>query len=378
MSALRRAVSAPAALPARVMLRLQLGSRVRAGWARVRSSWALILQASAAAGVSYGIGLYVFGHEMPFFAPVAAWIALGFSRDRSVRRVAELAIGVAVGVAAGDLVVHVIGSGIWQMALVLAASALVGRFLDRGALLTTQAGVQAIVIVGLPQIGGGPFGRWIDALVGGVVALAVALLTPTDPRRHPRTLAQAAAHELTEVLDVLARGLRTRSVEDVEAALLTGRASQPALDEWRDSARSAAELVRLAPAHRRHRGELDAMVVQSVLLDRAMRSARVLARRSIAAVDEGRVAPGLPHVADVVGSAARATDDLALALGTGQDPRPTRERLLGVAASLDPYTLAPDDWQAQSLVLLLRSVVVDLLEAAGADPEGARAALPEL
>ncbi|WP_308054153.1 FUSC family protein [Cellulomonas wangsupingiae] len=369
-------MSAP--LPARVMLRLQLGSRVRAGWARVRSSWALILQASAAAGLSYGIGLYVFGHEMPFFAPVAAWIALGFSRDRSVRRVAELAIGVAIGVAAGDLVVHVIGSGIWQMALVLAASALVGRFLDRGALLTTQAGVQAIVIVGLPQIGGGPFGRWIDALVGGVVALAVALLTPTDPRRHPRTLAQAAVHELTEVLDVLARGLRTRSVDDVEAALLTGRASQPALDEWRDAARSAAELVRLAPAHRRHRGELDAMVVQSVLLDRAMRSARVLARRSIAAVDEGHVAPGLPHVADVVGSAARATDDLALALGTGQDPHPTRERLLGVAASLDPYTLAPDDWQAQSLVLLLRSLVVDLLEAAGADPEGARATLPEL
>ena len=369
---------ASGALPSLDALRLQAGSRLRAGSARVRASWALILQASAAAGISYGIGLYVFGHEMPFFAPVAAWIALGFSRDRSVRRVAELAVGVAVGVAAGDLVVHVIGSGMWQMALVLAASALVGRFLDRGALLTTQAGVQAIVIVGLPQIGGGPFGRWIDALVGGVVALAVALLTPTDPRRHPRTLAQAAVHELSGVLDVLARGLRTRSVEDVEAALLTGRASQPALDEWRDAARSAAELVRLAPAHRRHRGELDRLVVQCVLLDRAMRSARVLARRSIAAVDEGHVAPGLVLLADVIASVARATDDLALALGSGHDPRPTRERLLDVAAALDPHTLAPDDWQTQSLVLLLRSVVVDLLEAAGADPADARTALPEL
>lgn len=363
------------ALPALVAARLHLRSRVRAGWVRVRSSWALIAQASVAAGLSYGVGQYVFGHEMPFFAPVAAWIALGFSRDRSMRRVAELAGGVAIGVAAGDLVVHVIGSGLWQMSLVLAASALVGRFLDRGPLLTTQAGVQAIVIVGLPQIGGGPFGRWIDALVGGLVALAFALLTPTDPRRHPRALAQAAVQELAAVLHALGRGLTARSVEDVESALLTGRASQPALDEWRDSARSAAELARLAPAHRRHRAELDRLVDESVLLDRAMRNARVLARRSVAAVDDDHVAPGL---ADVVTAAAHATDDLAAALGTGQDPRPARDRLLDLAASLDPHVLAPDDWKSQSLVLLLRSLVVDLLEASGASPADARAALPEL
>lgn len=366
------------ALPTSATLRLEVGSRVRAGWARVRSSWALILQASLAAGLAYGIGRYVFGHEAPFFAPVAAWLALGFSRDRSMRRVAELAVGVAIGVAVGDLVVHVIGSGLWQMAVVLAGSALVGRFLDRGPLLTTQAGVQAIVIVGLPQLGGGPFGRWIDALVGGVVALAFALLTPTDPRRHPRTLAQAAVQELATVLHGLARGLRTRSVEDVEAALLTGRASQPALDEWRDSARAAAELVRLAPAHRRHRAELDRLVEESAMLDRAMRNARVLVRRSVTAVDDaapGDVTHGLVEAVEAV---ARATDDLAVALGTGHDPRPSRTRLLEVAAALDPHALAPDDWKVQSLVMLLRSLVVDLLEASGATPRDARAALAEL
>ena len=77
-------------------------------------------------------------------------MALGFTMDRSVRRVAELAVGVALGVALGDLVVHVIGKGAWQMAVVLFLAAIIGRFLDRGAMLTTQAGVQAIVIVGLP------------------------------------------------------------------------------------------------------------------------------------------------------------------------------------------------------------------------------------
>lgn len=365
----------PAALTSSAALRVLLESHVRAGWARVRSSWLLILQAALAAGIAYGLARYVAGHPAAFFAPVSAWIALGFSRDRSVRRVAELAVGVAVGVAAGDLVVHVIGSGVWQLALVLLVAALLGRFLDRGPMLTTQAGVQAIVIVGLPQTTGTPIGRWVDALIGGGVALAFALLTPTDPRRHPRTLAQAAVQELATVLHRLTRGLRTATLDDVEAALLMGRASQPALDQWRESARSAAELVRLAPAHRRHRGELDRLVGESVLLDRAMRNARVLARRAMAAVDDGHVAPGL---ADAVASAARAADDLALAVGSGQDARAARDRLLDLAGTLDPYALAPDDWQAQSLVLLVRSLVVDLLEAAGASPGDARAALPEL
>ncbi|MFC8192563.1 aromatic acid exporter family protein [Cellulomonas sp. NPDC057328] len=359
-------------------LRVLVASRVRAGRARVRASWWFVLQASVAAGLAFAIARYVVGHDYPFFAPVSAWVALGFSRDRSVRRVAELAAGVAIGVAAGDLVVHLIGSGPWQMALVLFGAALLGRFLDAGPMLTTQAGVQAIVIVGLPSLvgaGASPFSRWVDALVGGAVALAVALLTPTDPRRHPRRLARAATRELAGMLEVLARGLGRQSVDDIEGALLTGRASQPSLDEWRSAAASAAQLVRLAPAHRRHRAELARMVDTAVLTDRAVRNARVLARRAVAAVADGHDAPAL---ADTVEATARGVEDLAEALGNGAEPRGARERLLAVAAALDPYALAPDDWQVQSLVLLLRSLVVDLLEAAGVPPGDAREALPEL
>ena len=356
-------------------LRVTARARARQGWARVHASWFWILQAAAAGTVAYALAYYVAGHQQPFFAPVCTWVALGFSRDRSVRRVAELAVGVALGVGFGDLVVHLIGSGIWQMGLVLAASALVGRFIDAAALITTQAGVQAIVIVSLPAASGGPFGRWIDAVIGGVVGLAAVLLTPSDPRRHVQRQARAATEELAGMLHSLARGLRTGTVGDVEDALVRGRASQPALDEWREAAVTARDLARVSPPSRRYRDELTASVSAAVLLDRAVRNARVLIRRSVTVVEDGRAAHAVGELLD---AAATASESLAQAYGSGRDPAGARAALSTVAQSLDPFRLAPDDWQAQSLVLLARSLVVDLLEAAGADPGAARAALPEL
>ncbi|MBU4214988.1 MAG: hypothetical protein KJ792_10060, partial [Actinobacteria bacterium] len=63
---------------------------------------------------------------------------------------------------------------------------------------------------------------------------------------------------------------------------------------------------------------------------------------------------------------------------SGRDPLRARTDLLAAAQGLDPYAAADEGWQAQSLVLLLRSMVVDLLQVAGADPGQARAVLPEL
>jgi len=360
-------------------LRLVVRARWRQGVDRVRAAWFPLLQASLAAAIAFAIGRYVLDHPYPFFAPVCAWIALGFTADRSLRRVAEIAVGVAIGVGLGDALVHVIGAGPWQVALVLFVAATMARLLDRGALLTTQAGVQAMIIVGLPTIAatGGPLGRWTDALVGGAVAFLVAVLTPSDPRRHPRALASRATHEVAAVLHELARALTTQSSADAEDALVRARASQPRLDEWRETATNARELARLSPAARRHRGELVRLVASSVQLDRAMRNTRVMTRRGLALL-ESPTAHDLVAAGQRLEATAAAAEDLASAFGSGRDAARVREQLLHSAAALDPFAIAPDDWQVQSLVLLHRSLVVDLLEAAGEDPARARAALPPL
>ncbi|RPF19741.1 uncharacterized membrane protein YgaE (UPF0421/DUF939 family) [Myceligenerans xiligouense] len=354
---------------------LVLRTRARQGWTRVRAGLIPIGQAAIAAGLAYLVATRLLGHAEPFFAPVAAWLCLGFSAQRDVRRVAELAVGVAVGVGMGDLIVHLIGSGWWQLTVVLFISAVLARVIDSGPLLVMQAGAQAIIVVGLPATADGPIGRWTDALVGGAVALLFAVLVPGDTRRRPRALGEQALTELAETLEVLARGMRERDASEARAALVRGRASEPVLEEWQTAARSARDLARVS-VRRHHRDELGRLEEQAVLTDRAMRSVRVLARRATAVVtaEEHDVGP----VADRVDRFAAGVRLLASDVGRGGAGLRARGVLEQTAGLADPHAVGSGDWQVQSLVMLLRSPLVDMLEATGTGPEKARAALPEL
>jgi uncharacterized membrane protein YgaE (UPF0421/DUF939 family) len=354
---------------------LLVRSRVRQGRSRVRSAALPVALAAVAAAASFALAQVLFGHQYPFFAPVCVWVCLGFSSDHSMRRVAELGIGVTVGVGLGEALLHVIGTGAWQIGLVLGSSALVARFIDRGALLTTQAGVQAIVIIGLPLAStGGGLGRWTDALVGAAVAFLATALTPGDPRRYPRRAGGEGLTELAATLDAIAHGVRTGDREDREAALIRGRASEPALDEWQSAARQSLATARVSANGRKYRKELVDMGRTAVLTDRTMRTVRVVARRALSLPD----VPEVGTLADLLELLAKATRELAEDVSAGRDPKGTRELVLDVARRADPGELGSGAWQVQSLVLILRSAVVDLAEAAGVPPQDARDALSPL
>jgi hypothetical protein len=362
----------PLRLAGTALRRLLLRTRIRQGLVRARVGFLPISQAALAAGASYAFAFYVLHHHQPFFAPIAAWACLGFTTQRSVRQVGELAFAVGLGVGLGDLVVNWIGTGWWQIAVVLMVAALVARIVGPGALLTMQAGTQAIVIVGLPAASGGPLGRWTDALVGGAFALLVAVFWPTDARRRPQALAVQGTTELAETLELIARGMRAKDVDVLAGALVRGRAADPVLTEWRTSARAGVDLARVSVG-RPWRDELLRLESQAVLVERAMRTVRVLARRAPAVVDRD-----LAPVADLTDRFAVGIRELTNAVGRGGDLAAARGRLLDVARDVDPRTVGAGSWHVQALVLLLRSPLVDTLEAAGATPEEAVAALPEL
>lgn len=351
-------------------------ARIRTGWSRVKVSWWPILQAAAAAGLAYWFSGEVLGHANPLFAPIAAWVTLGFTADRELRRMLEMGLGVALGVGLGDLIVHLIGSGVAQLSVVLFVAALMARFLDRGILFTTQAGVQALVVVALPPEGyGGPLGRWTDALTGVGVAIIVSLLTPGDPRRKARIDANEALHTVAEVIRHTSLAIRFFDRDEIALAIAIGRKATTTLEDWHSITRNAREFARISPAQTQIEPELAVLERAAERTATAMRTARTLARRASDLVSHRILAASL---ADLLDDLAAATEQFGNDLAAGQDPAVARVRLATIANRVDPYALGQDEWLVQGLVVLVRSLVVDLQEAAGATETESREALPEI
>lgn len=354
-------------------VRLLVLARARRGARRLRSDVWPILTGAGAAGIAYGVAHWGVGHAVPVFAAIAAWVCLGFSADRRPRKVAELALGVTLGVAFGEVFAYLFGTGPVQIALVLAIAVALARLLDAGQMFAMQAGVQAVVVVALSTtLGGDGWGRWLDALIGGAAALAVSALLPIDVRRRARALASGGMSEVAETLQAVAKGLRLGDERVINDALVRARGSQSVIDDWHAVVRDAVAATRFTPAPLRHDAELSLLDRASTLCDRAMRNTRVIARGAWAVTPE----PGdAQKVADLLARTAQASRDIGFALSCHADLAGLRPQLLSVAAELDPTTFG--GWHTQTLVVLLRSLVVDLLEITGLSGRQARETLAE-
>ncbi|WP_296606912.1 FUSC family protein, partial [Nocardioides sp.] len=157
-------------------------------------------QCAIAAAVAWLVAADLLGHPTPFFAPVAAVVALGTSYGQRLRRVLEVTVGVAVGVFLADLLVVGLGSGWWQIGLIVALAMSSAFLLDGGQLFVTQAAVQSIVVASLVPDPGAAFTRWTDAVVGGVVALVAATVVPAAPLRRPREQAAVVMRKTAALL----------------------------------------------------------------------------------------------------------------------------------------------------------------------------------
>src|SRR3954469_5254258 len=138
---------------------------MRARVARLRSKSWHVGQCAVAAGVAWWLAHDVIGHPRPFFAPIVAVICLGTSYGQRLRRVAEVTIGVAIGVLLADLLLLLIGTGPWQVTVLVALAMCLTLLLNTTPLLVTQAAVQGIVVVTFAAAPGYALTRWLDALI---------------------------------------------------------------------------------------------------------------------------------------------------------------------------------------------------------------------
>jgi len=358
-------------VPTRHSVRAAVRGRFLASGERIRDGWWSVLQCSVGAAVAWALCVQLLGHQRPFFACVAAVVCLGVRAAQRLRRVAELAVGVTLGVAVGDALVGRIGSGTWQIALVVAIALILALALDGGPLVTAQAGLQAVFVVALPRLPGGDVARWQDAMVGGAVALLVAALLPAAPWKAAHRAARTALLDLAEVLRECAAALREGDPGQAAFALGRARATSPALATWGDALLTGRDITRLSPLRRDTAHEWAAQSTLAAGVDRATRNLRVLVRRVLFAVGEAEHLP--PAMPDLLEELADVLVLLAEDIGRSQD-RALRA-LAELAGRLDPAQLT-GGLSAAVVVGQLRSAVVDLLEGVGVPPDRARAALP--
>ncbi|MFI7579672.1 aromatic acid exporter family protein [Kocuria sp. M1N1S27] len=370
---------------ARALLR-SLRTRTRVGLTRVRTGVLQSVQMTVASVGAYVIAEQLLGHSGPIFAATAALVSLGFAKgELRYRRVLEVSIGCTLGIAVGDSLIHLLGTGVWQAAVVLMTSLLLARFLDNGTLFTTQMGLQSVLVVLLPPSQDGVFARSTDAVVGGLCALALAYFVPTDPRRQPRHDLRALVDEFSGVLREAGRAMEDYDSTAAWHALVRCRQTQPLVDSVTTGLKASLEIATASPLYRGRRAEITGIAHSIRYLDLAVRNARVLTRR---------LASVLNHVTlsdEAVTSLTDALDDLSDAVNTlgnglavaAQGSRESylrqaRNELADVAGRLHPGRMGVRTMEGETLVLDMRPMVVDLLEAAGMTHEEALAQLPDL
>ena len=338
---------------------------------RLHLAWRSVLQAGVAAGVAWMIATEVFGHEQPFFAPVSAIITLGLTISERGRRAVEVAIGVALGIAVGDLLVLGIGVGPAQLALVVMLATAIAIFLGSGQMLATQAAVSAALVATLqPPTEGVTFARFLDALAGGGVALVVnALVLPADPVRLLRAALRPLVEELAGTLDDIALAVLERDRDRAERALIRARGIDELSLHLGDAIRVSRETTLYAPPRRRQRSRVERYAEAAVHADLAVRNVRVLARGTIRAVRLDENVP--PEVADAVRDLAAAVHAFPEALEHPGRVDRVREPALRAAATATRVLENTGNLSVSVIVGQVRSTATDLLAGTGMDSDQA-------
>ncbi|MEV0467808.1 FUSC family protein [Nocardia tengchongensis] len=346
---------------------------------RVRSSLLPIVQCAIGAGVAWFIAHNVIGHERPFFAPMAAMISIGVSFGARLRRSIELIVGVAVGIGIGDLFVSRVGTGGWQIMLLVVLAMCAAVFLDGGPVITMQAASSAVLVATLyPPGQGGASLRMIDALVGGLVGIVVVAAIPLHPVRRAREQAAGILEVMGAALTECADGLLEQDAAKVKQALESVRGTQGAIDSLRNTLEGSQEIIRISPLYWNSRTRLSRLRDAADPLDNAVRNTRVLLRRALTSVRDDEVLDsGL--IAEVE-KLARAVDVVRRMMLADPDEKPdpaeaTRAlRSVGKGATKDLVDGA--GLSAHVVFAQLRSIVVDLMQVCGVRRLSAMALLP--
>jgi uncharacterized membrane protein YgaE (UPF0421/DUF939 family) len=250
-----------------------------------------LVQAALAAGIAWELARQIPGHTQPFFAPIAALIALGAEAGRRGRQALRVLAGVTLGIVAGAIVVELVGRGPLQIVVAAGVSLALATAAGASSITSSQAAISAVLVVALHRPGSNlALQRLVDSFVGGGVAILMAqILFPIDPVLLVRRESKHLRDDLAAALETIAVALSEHDRERAANAL----ARIDAIDTRRlDEALSLArDVARRAPRRWHTRRRLDPLAPLAAALDAAVSDSRAVATGALRVLGSDRAAP---------------------------------------------------------------------------------------
>lgn len=341
---------------------------------RVWESAPAIIQIVAAVAAAYSIAHWGIGHAYPVLAVTVTINSLGLTRDARPSRVAMTLTGILIGVALSDGLSLVLGKGLWQLVVVLLVVFVIGRAVSPNPSFALAAAVPSALVLILPVPDGGPFGRTLDAVVGGLIALAATALIPRQPDRAAARDRRVLFATVDEALASLVSSLRDADEGAGELALTRLRRTQPLIDAWAASHESAIAIATISPWLRSRLPDLQRSSRALAAADLTTRHLRTIARRVSYLVRDGVPRPAIAELVELLATGFRLLGqelDDPLVAGAA------RSLITDLARRLDPEEIIPHAAVTDAaLVLMLRPFAVDLLVGSGMPAAEARELLP--
>jgi len=315
--------------------------------------------------IAYYIAQLLPIHEpRPVFASIAAVISLGATYSRRGPRAAELIGGVVLGLTVADLMIQAIGTGPLQIGLMIVLAMGTAVVLGGGELLVTEAAVSGLLLASLgPTDHGLSADRFLEALTGGAVALAVGLLFfPPNPALSVSRAAHSLFGALGSTLEQVSRALSDGDPARAEAALRDAREMDAGVDALEEALATARETARFSPPRRGIRAVLDRHGRTLPQLDFAVRNARVLARHSMRYARARLAAP--EELPQALHELSEAVWTLAAAYDEPQRAAEARELAHAAGARARAVFEREPDLELTAILTQVRSLAADLMRAA--------------
>jgi uncharacterized membrane protein YgaE (UPF0421/DUF939 family) len=331
---------------------------------RLRGRMLPIVQNATAAVGAWVLATALLPDPRPAFAAIAAVIAVGVTHGERAGRALQLVGGVVLGITVATLLISVIGTGAWQIGILVILAMTAATAVGGGEMLVVESAVSAILLVALDPGAADGFSptRIAEGAIGGAVALAVSsFLFPPDPALAPGRAAQAMFVELGRALERIATALDARDPGAAERALIDARGIDEMIRSVEEEVSTGQETAKYTPPRRSSRILLDRYARSIPQVDYAVRNTRVLARHVVSLVRENEDVP--EGLSSAVRDLSNSVWELAASYDAPSHAEPARRLAVQAAAG----AAAIPEASSTDLVLVrgqLRSAAADLVRAA--------------